>query len=68
MPRDYYAEMSPQAEDREKFDRMVTFFRTAGSQIALKQMTMMYTLDHSYSRSDIMLAMGTVEREKGWHV
>jgi hypothetical protein len=67
MPRDYYAEMSPQAKNREQFDRMVTFFRRADTEDDLKKCVMMFVMDMSYQRSDIMLALGIVEREKGWH-
>ena len=69
MPiRDHYTEMAPQAKNREKFDRMVTFFRNAKTRDDLKTCTMMFVMDMNYERSDIMLALGVVEREKGWHV
>lgn len=55
-------------EDADAFERMLTVFRGCEAQDELRTWTVVYTLDLSYPRQDIVVALGRVEREKGWHV
>lgn len=52
--------------DQDGFDRMLTVFRGCENQDELRSWVVTYTLDMSYFRQDIIVALGRVEREKGW--
>jgi hypothetical protein len=56
-----------QAKNLEAYDRMVKAFSHAEEQGDLQMLSMMYILDLSYERSDICLALHTVEMARGWH-
>jgi hypothetical protein len=57
----------PAAKDQDKTEQMITMFRVAESKDELEQITLLFLFDMSYDRGDICLAIGIVEREKGWH-
>ena len=52
--------------DSDAFERMLTVFRTCETLEELRATTVVYTLDLNYPRQDIVVALGRVEREKGW--
>ena len=54
------------AQSKEKFDRMVKLMENAGTSVEFGQVAMMYTMDMSYPRPDILLAMDYVKAKKGF--
>lgn len=60
----YYPEYEP--KDAWRFAAMLKIFGEAETHKVLKDMTMLYILDMSYAREDILVALGRIEREKGW--
>lgn len=53
---------SYEPEDRDNMDQMVTVLANAGNRKELEQMTMLFLLDMSYSRTDLMYAISYTER------
>lgn len=64
MSTAYYPDYKP--KNAEKFSQMEKMFSHADSADALKQVSMLFVLDMSFDREDIMVALGRVERAKGW--
>jgi hypothetical protein len=56
-----------QAKNTEAYNRMVRAFSAAEEKGDLKLLSTMYILDLGYERSDICLALHTVEMARGWH-
>ena len=56
-----------QAKNLERYERMVKAFSHAEEKGDLQLLSMMYIADMSYERSDICLALHTVEMARGWH-
>lgn len=54
------------AEDFEKFEPMLRMFGRMETEDELKRCAMMFIQDLSYPRSDICLAIKTIEKEHGW--
>lgn len=52
--------------EREQFDRMLKFFRTADTLQLMNDMMRCYIMDMSYSRPAIAQAHKTARLEKGW--
>jgi hypothetical protein len=59
----YYSNYIP--KDQEKFDRMVKFFEQTKDKKDLNTVTLMFIMDMSYDRQDLLVAMGRRERELG---
>lgn len=62
-----YLKQSP--ENQKLFPEMLESL-LRGAEVSQEQMdsfVLMYVLNESYPRSDIMLATGAVKRENGWH-
>ena len=55
-----------QAEEPEKYDRMVKVFDHADTKDELERMAMLYIMDMSFPRGDIALAVKATESERGW--
>ena len=51
--------------DQEKLDRMIKVISNATSRKELEQLTMLYLLDMSYDRTDLMYAVSYTERLNG---
>lgn len=64
MKTAYYPEYEP--KDQQRFGMMLKTFGSAESHKMLKDISMLYILDLSYAREDILVALGRVERERGW--
>lgn len=64
MPGPYHPNYQP--KHAEKFLAMLHVFGEARDHKELKAISMMYVFDMSYAREDIVVALGRVEREKGW--
>ena len=58
----------PRQGDQGNFDEMLDWFMGAADCVALAERAMLYILSpkEQYPRADIALAIGVVEREKGW--
>ena len=56
-----------QAKNQKAYERMVKAFTHAEEKGDLQMLSMMYILDMTYERSDICLALHTVEMARGWH-
>lgn len=59
-------EFRQQAQDHEKYDRMVKLLGNAATKEDMEQAALLFIMDLSYPRADIVLAIKAVEREKGW--
>lgn len=66
MTTAYYPDYKP--KDAEKFSQMEKMLSRAENVTALKQLSMMFILDMSYDREDIMVVIGRVERANGWTI
>lgn len=64
MTTTYYPEYEP--KDAEKFSAMLKLMGTAKDEAALRQIMLLYTFDMTYPREDILVALGRIEREKGF--
>lgn len=53
-------------EDLDKFEKVLTVFKGVENADELRMLTVAFTLDLSYPRQDIYVALRKVEREKGW--
>lgn len=62
----YYPDHVP--KDQERFDRMSQVFRQCATVDEFRKWIFLYTMDASYDRQDLLVALGRVEREKGWHL
>jgi len=60
----YYPNYVPKNEQR--FGMMLKAFGNAESHQMLKDMSILYILDLSFPREDILVALGRVERARGW--
>jgi len=60
----YYPDYKP--KDAAKFSQMEKMFGAVDSADALRSVSMLFVLDMSYDREDILVALGRVERAKGW--
>lgn len=58
----------PQAKDQKKYEGMVALFSMSEDKEQLKGFSMWFIMDMRYARSDICLALHTVEMARGWHV
>lgn len=56
-----------QAKDTKRYEGMVKAFSHAEERGDLQMLSMMYILDMSYERTDICLALHTIEMARGWH-
>ena len=63
-PSTYYPEYKPKNAD--KFAAMEKLLGTAKDVQALRQLVLLYTFDASYAREDILVALGRVEKARGW--
>lgn len=61
-----YERLKAQADNTEKFDQMVVFFRNADNQQELDQVMTLFLFDMTYSRADILRAEKCVRLEKRW--
>jgi len=61
---DYYPNHVP--ADAEKFEYMLAVFRNCESLVEMEAAATAFIFDVSYARQDIVVAMGRVERERGW--
>lgn len=64
MPNPYHPNYQPKCA--EKFAAMLHVLGEARDHAELKNLAVMYVFDMSYDREDIVVALGRVEREKGW--
>lgn len=64
MTTTYYPDYKP--KNAEKFSQMEKMLGRADSADSLKQLSMLFVLDMSFDREDIMVAIGRVERANGW--
>ena len=55
-----------QAQDKEKYDRMVRLLNWANSKAELEDLVLLYITDMNYPRADICLAIKAVELANGW--
>lgn len=62
----YYPDYVP--KNASKFSELEKVFGECEKVEALKFRVMLYTLDRSYDREDIMVALKRVERARGWKV
>lgn len=62
----YYEDYAP--KDANKFAEMYNDFQRCKTKEMLAAHATIYTFDRSYDREDILVALGRVEREKGWKV
>jgi len=62
----YYPEYEP--KDVDKFATMEKLLGTATDPAMLRKLVLLYTFDMSYDRGDILVALGRVERARGWKV
>ena len=62
----YYPEYKPKNAD--KFAAMEKFLGSSSDVGTLRQMVLLYMLDLSYDREDILVALTRVERARGWKV
>lgn len=64
------AEYAPnyEPENVDKFEQVLRAFKGAETQDELRVLTVAFTLDMSYPRQDIYVALRKVERERGWSV
>ena len=53
-------------ENQEKFDEMLRDLRKPKTHEQFKEWTLLYMRDMSYSRSDLMVVIDRIERERGW--
>ncbi len=60
----YYPDYIP--HNAEQFAQMMKHFTRTVSADHLQQVVTLYGMDQAFYREDIMVAMGRVEREKGW--
>jgi len=65
-PTSYYPEYKP--KDADKFSAMIKLMGAAQDEAGLRQVVLLYTFDPSYDREDILVALGRIERERGWKV
>lgn len=63
-PRPYYADYQPKNE--RHFRDMLDQFRKADNQRALGDVEVLWILSPDVDRQDILVALGRVERERGW--
>ena len=54
------------AQSPERFDRMVKIFMNCDAKPEMERISMMYIMDMSYKRPDILYAMRNVSEIKGW--
>ncbi len=54
------------AQDKDKYDGMVKVLSAATTKEDLDALAMLYIFDMSYIRSDICLAMDSVDSANGW--
>jgi hypothetical protein len=66
MAAAYYPDYKP--HNAEKFAELEREFGVANTVEALRFRVTLYTFDMSYPREDIMVALGRVERAKGWKI
>lgn len=59
--------MRQQPQDREKFDTMMKVLSNVDTKEELAKAALLYILDLSFPRADIMLAVHDIEVERGWH-
>ena len=59
-------EFRAQAEQPEKYDRMIKLLSAAETKEDMERVAVLYIMDMSYPRADIALAVKAVERDKGW--
>lgn len=64
MTTTYYPDYKP--KDATKFSQMEKMFGAAETAESLKSLSLLFVFDASYDRQDILVAMGRVERERGW--
>lgn len=64
MTTPYYPDYKP--KNAEKFSQMEKMLSRADSADSLKQLSMLFVLDMSFDREDIMVVIGRVERANGW--
>ena len=62
----YYPNYSPKSE--RHFTEMLAQFRTAQTRGDLRTIGALWILSLDVDRQDIVVALGRVEREKGWHI
>lgn len=62
---DYYPDYVPEGGEAA-FNDMLSFLRTSETPEMFKDRTMLFILHEETPRQDIMVAIGRVEREKGW--
>lgn len=60
----YYPDYTP--HDANKFSQVLKMFSAADDVDSLRQAALLFILDPSFHREDITVAIGRVEREKGW--
>lgn len=63
---EYYPNYEP--ENLGKFEQVLNAFKGAETSDELRMLTVAFTLDLSYPRQDIYVALRKVERERGWSV
>ena len=63
---EYYADYVP--KNAGHFRDMLDQFRKAPTKEAMENIEMLWILDSGVDRQDILIALGRVEREKGWHL
>jgi len=59
-------DLAAQAQDPERFERMVKLLSEAQTKSELETLAVLYIGDMSYKRHDIALALKVVELDKGW--
>lgn len=64
MTAPYHPDYTPKSP--EKFAELEREFGVANTIESLRFRVTLYTLDSSYPREDIMVALGRAERAKGW--
>lgn len=60
----YYPNYTP--IDAEKFSQMVKIFESAPTKESLASLSLIFMIDLSYDRQDLLVAMGRVEQARGW--
>jgi len=62
----YYDNYVP--KNKRHFDNMLIQFRKAENEKSLRDIEIMWIMDFAVDRQDILVALGRVERERGFHI
>jgi len=61
-----FRRLRDQAQDKGKYDHMLQSLRVAENGAELAQLLMLFVMDMSYGRADVLLAEKSIKLEKGW--